>query len=119
MPWVGNISDIPDGWIVCDGTQISASDFPLLARAIGDTYNLSTTVTQGLIDTFTSNVATEAGRIPDTYIYSPIDGSGGGATFAVIVGDAGTQGGGLLMVLVEQLLFKDYNRVLTMKLVMF
>ena len=94
MPWVGNISDIPDGWIVCDGTQISASDFPLLARAIGDTYNLSTTVTQGLIDTFTSNVATEAGRIPDTYIFSPIDGSGGGATFAVIVGDAGTQGGG-------------------------
>ena len=94
MPWVGNISDIPDGWIVCDGTQISAKDFPLLARAIGDTYNLSTTVTQGLINTFTTNAATEAGRIPDTYIYSPIDGSGGGATFAVIVADAGTEGGG-------------------------
>lgn len=94
MPWVGNISDIPDGWIVCDGTQVSAKDFPLLARAIGDTYNLSTTVTQGLINTFTDNAATEAGRIPDTYIYSPIDGSGGGATFAVIVADAGTQAGG-------------------------
>ena len=94
MPWVGNISDIPDGWIVCDGTQVSASDFPLLARAIGDTYNLSTTVTQGLINTFTNNASTEAGRIPDTYIYSPIDGSGGGATFAVIVADAGTEGGG-------------------------
>ena len=94
MPWVGNISDIPDGWIVCDGTQVSASDFPLLARAIGDTYNLSTTVTQGLINTFTDNAATEAGRIPDTYIYSPIDGSGGGATFAVIVADAGTEAGG-------------------------
>ena len=78
MPWVGNISDIPDGWIVCDGTQVSAKDFPLLARAIGDTYNLSTTVTQGLINTFTTNASTEAGRIPDTYIYSPIDGSGGG-----------------------------------------
>ena len=94
MPWVGNISDIPDGWIVCDGTQVSASDFPLLARAIGDTYNLSTTVTQGLINTFTNNASTEAGRIPDTYIYSPIDGSGGGATFAVIVADAGTESGG-------------------------
>ena len=94
MPWVGNISDIPDGWIGCDGTQVSASDFPLLARAIGDTYNLSTTVTQGLINTFTNNAVTEAGRIPDTYIYSPIDGSGGGATFAVIVADAGTEGGG-------------------------
>ena len=94
MPWVGNISDIPDGWIVCDGTQVSAKDFPLLARAIGDTYNLSTTVTQGLINTFTTNASTEAGRIPDTYIYSPIDGSGGGATFAVIVADAGTESGG-------------------------
>ncbi|AMO43280.1 putative short tail fiber [Cyanophage S-RIM44] len=94
MPWVGNISDIPDGWIVCDGTQVSAKDFPLLARAIGDTYNLSTTVTQGLINTFANNASTEAGRIPDTYIYSPIDGSGGGATFAVIVADAGTQAGG-------------------------
>lgn len=94
MPWVGNISDIPDGWIVCDGTQVSAADFPLLARAIGDTYNLSTAVTQGLIDTFTNNASTETGRIPDTYIYSPIDGSGGGATFAVIVADAGTEGGG-------------------------
>jgi len=94
MPWVGNISDIPDGWIVCDGTQVSAKDFPLLARAIGDTYNLSTTVTQGLINTFTNNASTETGRIPDTYIFSPIDGSGGGATFAVIVADQGTESGG-------------------------
>jgi len=93
MPWVGNISDIPDGWVVCDGSQVSASDFPLLARAIGDTYNLSTSVTQGLIVSFTNNSSTEVGRIPDTYIFSPIDGSGGGSTFAIIVADAGTESG--------------------------
>ena len=94
MPWTGGISDIPDGWIVCDGSQISASDFPLLARAIGDTYNLSTSVTDGLIDTFSFNIPVSSSRLPDTYTYSPQDGSGAGATFAIIVGDAGTQGGG-------------------------
>lgn len=94
MPWTGGISDIPDGWIVCDGSQVSASDFPLLARAIGDTYNLSTAVTEGLIDTFSFNIPVSSARLPDTYTYSPQDGSGAGATFAIIVGDAGTQGGG-------------------------
>jgi hypothetical protein len=94
MPWTGGISDIPDGWIVCDGSAVSAKKFPLLARAIGDTYNLSTAVTEGLIDTFSFNAPVVASRIPDTYTYSPQDGSGAGSTFAIIVGDAGTQGGG-------------------------
>ena len=94
MPFTGNISDIPDGWIPCDGSTVGASDFPLLARAIGDTYNLSTAVTQGLINLFTNNASTETGRNPGTYVYSPLDGNGGGATFAIVVADAGTQAGG-------------------------
>ena len=94
MPWTGGISDIPDGWIVCDGSQISAKDFPLLARAIGDTYNTATGVNEGLIDTFSFNIPVEPNRLPDTYTYSPQDGSGAGSTFAIIVGDAGTQAGG-------------------------
>lgn len=94
MPFTGNISDIPDGWIPCDGSRVNASDFPLLARAIGDTYNLSTAVTQGLINLFTNNATTETGRAPGTYVYSPLDGSGGGATFAIVVADAGTNAGG-------------------------
>jgi hypothetical protein len=93
MPWTGGISSIPNGWIPCDGSQISAGDFPLLSRAIGDTYNLSTAVTEGLIENFAGTAAVQAGRIPGTYIYSPLDGSGGGANFAIIVGDAGTQSG--------------------------
>jgi hypothetical protein len=39
MPWTGGVSNIPKGWIICDGSGISASAYPLLARAIGDTYN--------------------------------------------------------------------------------
>lgn len=94
MPWTGGVSDIPDGWIPCDGSQISAGDFPLLARAIGDTYNLSTAVTEGLISTFSAAPPIETNRTPGTYTSSPDDGSGGGATFSIVVNDAGTQAGG-------------------------
>ena len=38
MPWTGSVSDIPDGWIVCDGRRPLASEYPLLARTIQDTY---------------------------------------------------------------------------------
>jgi microcystin-dependent protein len=39
MPWSGSLSEIPKGWIVCDGSQPEAKDYPLLVQAIGDTYN--------------------------------------------------------------------------------
>lgn len=39
MPWVGGLTSIPSGWLICDGQSIPASDYPLLAQAIGDTYN--------------------------------------------------------------------------------
>ena len=39
LPWTGGLTSIPSGWIICDGQTLSASDFPLLAQAIGDTYN--------------------------------------------------------------------------------
>ena len=45
LPWGGDggtgflASNIPVGWIVCDGDQsINAKDYPLLASVIGDTY---------------------------------------------------------------------------------
>ena len=40
MPWTGALSEIPDGWIICDGSAKQARDYPLLVQAIGDTYNL-------------------------------------------------------------------------------
>lgn len=39
MPWSGPLSNIPDGWIICDGSTKNAADFPLLVQVIGDTYN--------------------------------------------------------------------------------
>ena len=44
MPWGGDggngflESNIPKGWIVCKGDTLDASDYPLLASNIGDTY---------------------------------------------------------------------------------
>lgn len=41
MPWTGGISEIPDGWILCNGGTVRARQFPLLAKAVGDSYNES------------------------------------------------------------------------------
>jgi len=41
MPWTGDITEIPKGWILCAGQSVSAKDFPLLAQAIGTTYGQS------------------------------------------------------------------------------
>lgn len=44
LPWGGDgnegftASNIPRGWMVCDGLQANAAEFPLLASEIGNTY---------------------------------------------------------------------------------
>lgn len=38
QPWGGNLSEIPNGWLLCNGAEIEASDYPLLARILRDTY---------------------------------------------------------------------------------
>ena len=45
MPWTGSTSEsalspdgIPRGWIVCDGSQLRAKDYPLLAQILGNEY---------------------------------------------------------------------------------
>lgn len=43
MPWTGGLSDIPEGWILCNGGTVAAKDYPLLAKSIGDSYNESAT----------------------------------------------------------------------------
>lgn len=42
IPWVGGSTEIPKGWLVCDGSSISAVKYPLLAQAIGNTYGGTT-----------------------------------------------------------------------------
>jgi len=56
MPWTGGISTIPKGWIFCDGAQLSASNYPLLARAIGDTYNNGPSTFSGSFPNYTGNI---------------------------------------------------------------
>ena len=45
MPWTGSTSQsalspdsIPKGWIVCNGAQLKAKDYPILAQILGNTY---------------------------------------------------------------------------------
>ena len=45
MPWTGSTSEsalspdaIPKGWIVCNGSQLKAKDYPLLAQILGNLY---------------------------------------------------------------------------------
>ena len=53
MPWGGDggngflESNIPKGWIVCKGDTLTASDYPLLASVVGDTYGGDMTDPQG------------------------------------------------------------------------
>ena len=45
MPWTGSTSEsalspdaIPKGWVVCNGAQLKAKDYPLLAQILGNLY---------------------------------------------------------------------------------
>lgn len=37
-PWVGGLSDVPPGWVICNGQTFNAEDYPLLARVIKNAY---------------------------------------------------------------------------------
>ena len=73
MPWSGDgntgfsLSNIPQGWIVCDGRLQDASRYPLLASVIGDTY--------GADDAFTGQFPEYEGkfRVPNMTLKMPID----------------------------------------------
>jgi hypothetical protein len=56
MPWTGGVSNIPKGWILCDGTPISAASYPLLSRAIGDTYNNGPSSFAGSFPNYAGNI---------------------------------------------------------------
>ena len=45
MPWTGSTSEsalsadsVPKGWVVCNGAQLKAKDYPLLAQILGNEY---------------------------------------------------------------------------------
>ena len=55
MPWGGDLTGIPPGWLICNGQTLQADEFPLLAQVIGDNYggtNLS-----GTFPNYTGSIA--------------------------------------------------------------
>lgn len=38
QPWTGDIGDIPKGWLLANGAELEAVQYPLLARILKDTY---------------------------------------------------------------------------------
>ena len=38
QPYAGNITEIPSGWLLCNADELVAADYPLLARALRDSY---------------------------------------------------------------------------------
>lgn len=72
MPWAGDgnegfaLSNIPKGWILCDGKLHNASRYPLLASELGTTYGGSN---------FTGDFPDYAGtfRVPNMTLKMPID----------------------------------------------
>lgn len=56
MPWTGGISEIPAGWILCNGDTVEAKTYPLLVQAIGDTYNAGLSDLSGSFPAYTGNI---------------------------------------------------------------
>ena len=84
LPWGGDggngflASNIPKGWVVCDGSTKDAKDYPLLASILGDTYGGDMTKPAGGNYTFPyvdpndgSNTATF--RLPNLSNSLPVD----------------------------------------------
>ncbi len=38
LPWTGDASTIPDGWVQCNGQTLEGSEYPILASILGNTY---------------------------------------------------------------------------------
>ena len=84
LPWAGDggngflPSNIPRGYLVCDGSTIDASDYPLLASVIGDTYGGDMTDSSGDHYTFpyvdpSNGSDTATFRLPNLSNRLPLD----------------------------------------------
>ena len=60
MPWTGGLTNIPPGWILCDGGVVDAADYPLLTQAIGNTYDALGGSITGSFPNYTGTV-----KLPD------------------------------------------------------
>lgn len=86
QPWGGPLSEIPSGWILANGAELVAKEYPLLARILKDTYGgngfggefpgysgsfiLPQTNQKGLADISESNFDNNE-EFPDGDLYTP------------------------------------------------
>lgn len=55
VPWVGDLTAVPKGWLICNGGSVNAADYPLLTEVIGDTYGASSLA--GTFPNYTGQIA--------------------------------------------------------------
>lgn len=74
MPWAGNITNIPSGWIKCDGSSLSTQDFPVLFEIIGykyggdgDTFNTPKLLSKAIADFHPNHQNISGIGMPNTF----------------------------------------------------
>lgn len=77
VAFAGPVANIPEGWVLCDGTSLSQTNFASLFQAIGTTWG---------------GVGNDTFRVPD--LRDRILLGAGPLYFVGAVGDLGTSGGG-------------------------
>jgi len=93
MPFAGDASKVPDGWLLCDGSAVSRSNYAALYAVIGTAWgsgNNSTTFNlPDMRGMFLRGVSGDSGRDVDTATRLPIkDGGNGGNSVGSYQGDA-------------------------------
>ena len=83
MPWTGSTSDsalvadaIPKGWIVCNGAQLKAKDYPILAQILGNEYGPVVETGQpfvGISNSYPSYNDDDVFNLPSLNQTAPID----------------------------------------------
>ena len=65
LPWTGDLTRVPAGWIICSGDNVLAKDYPLLAQAIGDYYGGSSSFDITDFPWNTSSTESQEFSLPD------------------------------------------------------
>jgi hypothetical protein len=65
LPWTGDLTRVPPGWIICSGDNVLAKDYPLLAQAIGDYYGGSSSFNITNFPWNTSSTESQEFSLPD------------------------------------------------------
>jgi len=93
MPFAGDASKVPDGWLLCDGSAVSRSDYAALYGVIGTAWgsgnNATTFNLPDMRGMFLRGVSADAGKDVDVNARLPLkDGGNSGNNVGSYQGDA-------------------------------